>query len=132
MSDDSEQLLTEALRAQARTTSAQQPHPVRPDPPAMETPGGYGLLSGAEEGSLERERAALDAAATPNHPPEHDERTSPAASAAASSAVSSVMPAAAAPTLSALSAWPSTTWVLLLAASLGLVSGAMVGLFTLL
>ncbi|MBK1784756.1 hypothetical protein [Prauserella cavernicola] len=62
MSDDPERLLAEALRAQARHAPPEQSaaHRLEPPPPVVETPGGYGLLSGAGEGSLERERAALD------------------------------------------------------------------------
>ncbi|WP_199429275.1 hypothetical protein [Qaidamihabitans albus] len=93
MSDDPERLLAEALRAQARNA-----------PPVVETPNGYGLLSGAGEGSLEREWAALEAEPVPATAPAAEPEPGP--------------PLAA-------------HWVLLLAALLGLAAGSVVGVLTL-
>lgn len=104
MSEDPERLLTEALRAQARHAPAARPSVDAA--PVVETPGGYGLLSGAGAGSLERERAALDEAPAP----------SPAVQAPAPEATG----------------LPSARWILLLAALLGLAAGSVIGLLTLL
>ncbi|EHR53733.1 hypothetical protein SacmaDRAFT_5617 [Saccharomonospora marina XMU15] len=108
MSDDPERLLAEALRAQARNAPPQAAEPRHSPPPVVETPGGYGLLSGAGEGSLERERAALDEAVQ-----------------AESASASAPEPEQAGQSL-------DTRWVLLLAAALGLAAGTVVGLLTLL
>lgn len=115
MTDDPERLLSEALRAQARNAPPQQPAPPSEPLPVVETPGGYGLLSGAGEGSLERERAALDAL-----PP-----AAPAPAQTAPPTRTQQAPAESARPLAA-------RWVLLLAAVLGLAAGAVVGLLTLL
>lgn len=111
MSNDPEQLLSEALRAQAKNATAQQPSPPQADPaPPTETPVGHGLLSGAEAGSLERERAALDAAQpTPRH----------------SSARADTSP------VEKKSVWSSAHWVLVVALLLGLLTGAAIGFCTL-
>ncbi|GAB3585946.1 hypothetical protein GCM10027445_64100 [Amycolatopsis endophytica] len=98
---DPERLLAEALQAQARSA----PHPGPP-------PGGwpqFGLLSGADASSLERERAALEppAGRRPGPPP---------------------MPRRAVPQARHL----PVHWVLGLAALLGLATGAVIGLITLL
>lgn len=99
---DPERLLAEALRAQAR--SAPPPgHAPEPAPTSSQLPPQYGLLSGADGGALERERAALE-------PP------------------TVRRPAAKAKTSGPLSAY----WILLLAVLLGLATGAVIGLITLL
>jgi hypothetical protein len=116
MSNDPERLLAEALRARATNAPAAAPSAPQhepPTPPVVETPGGYGLLSGAGEGSLERERAALEelerhSAASPE-PAEDDFVTGERAG----------QPL-------------SARWVLLLALSLGLATGSVIGLLTLL
>lgn len=113
-----EQLLAEALRAQARSAPGAPGHAgghESAEPaasPSIGPPPGYGLLSGADAGSLERERAALEAtgpsdadadAATAHHDSvRKPDRRLPAG------------------------------WVLLLAVLLGLAAGAVVGLLTLL
>lgn len=119
---DPEQLLADALRAQAvfapqassSTTPPSSPLPTAPEPGTdavptsaiNELPSAYGLLSGASADSLERERAALDAASdaptayTPPPPPRP----------------SAQLPA---------------HWILLLAVLLGLAAGSVVGLLTL-
>ncbi|MEU6645967.1 hypothetical protein ABZ863_25930 [Saccharomonospora sp. NPDC046836] len=110
MSDDPERLLAEALRAQARNAPPAQPSAPRREPqPVVETPGGYGLLSGAGEGSLERERAALDAL-TPTQP--------------------AVTPPARQP--QPPPGPVPVRWILLLTVLLGLATGAVIGLLTLL
>ncbi len=94
---DPERLLAEALQAQARSA----PHP---GPPSGGWPR-FGLLSGADASSLERERAALEQPAKPSRPQpprRHAVRDLPA------------------------------YWVLGLAALLGLATGAVIGLITLL
>lgn len=107
MSDDPERLLAEALRAQARNAPPPQAATPRPNPPpVVETPGGYGLLSGAGEGSLERERAALEEASRAESAPS--------------------------PTAEQASGAIDTRWVLLLATALGLAAGSVIGLLTLL
>lgn len=105
MNHDPERLLAEALRAQARHAPAHARVPAHELPPMIETPGGYGLLSGAGEGSLERERAALEATEGAHR------------SARAGTAATTSLP---------------LPWVLLLAVSLGLAAGSVVGLLTLL
>ncbi|PRX47504.1 hypothetical protein B0I33_10582 [Prauserella shujinwangii] len=117
MSEDPEQLLAEALRAQARNAppprTAEQAAAAEQrvaEPPVVEPPHGYGLLSGAGEGSLERERAALEA---------EDTGRTPGSGAADTTATAAEGPLA-------------TRWVLLLAVLLGLASGALIGLLTLL
>ncbi|SFW56023.1 hypothetical protein [Amycolatopsis australiensis] len=118
---DPEQLLADALRAQAvfapqasSTASApvREPEPGTDAVPASainELPSAYGLLSGASADSLERERAALDAASEaptaysppPEPPPARQGAQLPA------------------------------YWILLLAVLLGLAAGSVVGLLTL-
>jgi hypothetical protein len=112
MSDDPEQLLAEALRAQA-ARAPRPPQPPADDVAANETttslnvaPGGYGLLSGSDEGSLERERRALDDDTSPPARPVTRQR----------------------PTRTG----PSVPAVLALALALGVLTGAVVGLLTLL
>jgi len=96
---DPERLLAEALRAQARSA----PAPGAPQaPPTNQVPPRYGLLSGADGGALERERAAL----TP--------------------------PTVAAPKPPRASGPLPVYWILLLAVLLGLATGAVIGLITLL
>ncbi|WP_284749874.1 hypothetical protein [Amycolatopsis sp. RTGN1] len=119
---DPEQLLADALRAQAvfapqASPPAPPPSPSSPPEPATdavptsainELPSAYGLLSGASADSLERERAALDpvseapTAYTPR-PPEPPRQ-------------GAQLPA---------------YWILLLAVLLGLAAGSVVGLLTL-
>jgi hypothetical protein len=99
---DPERLLSEALRAQAR--SAPPGTGRAPEPPATSLPPQYGLLSGTDGRALERERAALE-------PPTVRR---PAAKAP--------MPGASLP----------AHWILLLAVLLGLATGAVIGLITLL
>ncbi|MFI5584938.1 hypothetical protein ACIA5G_07905 [Amycolatopsis sp. NPDC051758] len=125
---DPEQLLADALRAQAvfapqASPPASSPTPAREPEPGTdavptsainELPSAYGLLSGAGAGSLERERAALDAATadaattfTPRpEPPTVRQATSGGAQ----------LPA---------------YWILMLAVLLGLAAGSVVGLLTL-
>jgi hypothetical protein len=91
--------------ATERTTTLSAPPAEQGD----QVPAGYGLLSGASAGSLERERAALDSAPAPARPAV---RQGPGAD----------------PHLQQLSAW----WVLGLALVLGLAAGSVVGLLTLL
>jgi hypothetical protein len=119
---DPEQLLADALRAQAVFAPQASPPASAPTPerkseqstdavPASainELPSAYGLLSGAGEASLERERAALDAAseaptAYAPRPPEPPRQ-------------GAQLPA---------------YWILLLAVLLGLAAGSVVGLLTL-
>jgi hypothetical protein len=112
---DPEQLLADALRAQAVFAPSASPAPT-PEPATdavhtsgiNELPSAYGLLSGASADSLERERAALDAAsgaptafAPPPPPPPRTSAQLPA------------------------------YWILLLAVLLGLAAGSVVGLLTL-
>lgn len=92
---DPERLLADALRAQARSTPG-----VGPTPEML--PPRYGLLSGGDPRSLERERAAI--------------QEPPAAVAVAAKPASRSMPA---------------YWVLLLALLLGVVTGAVIGVITL-
>ncbi|AXB46441.1 hypothetical protein [Amycolatopsis albispora] len=114
--EDPERLLAEALRAQAvrAPQPARQAEPVAEPPtqhlaaPSFPAPAGYGLLSGADAGSLERERAALE-------PP----APSPEPSVTATRQAEAPAP---------IAAW----WVLLLAVLLGLAAGAVAGLLTLL
>ena len=130
---DPEQLLADALRAQAVFAPQVSPPPKASDTssstPASSTsstsptagargaepasginelPSAYGLLSGASADSLERERAALEAEApttfTPRPPEPAPVRTS------------AQLPA---------------YWILLLAILLGLAAGSVVGLLTL-
>ena len=116
--EDPERLLAEALRAQAvrAPQPARQAEPVEEPPtqhlaaPAFPAPAGYGLLSGADAGSLERERAALDPPPAPAPAPEQPVAATRQAEAPA--------PVAA-------------RWVLLLAVLLGLAAGAVAGLLTL-
>ncbi len=123
---DPEQLLADALRAQAVFAPQVSPAPARDPEPGTdavptdalatpaELPSAYGLLSGAGADSLERERAALDAvdadAATTFTPrPEPETVRQPASSGAQ-------LPA---------------YWILMLAVLLGLAAGSVVGLLTL-
>ncbi|KAA9161044.1 hypothetical protein FPZ12_014860 [Amycolatopsis acidicola] len=96
---DPERLLAEALKAQARSAPP-------PDPAAApsQLPPQYGLLSGADGGALERERAALGPPTT--RQPTTKAKTTPGG-----------LPA---------------YWVLALAVLLGLATGAVIGLITLL
>ncbi|NBH01644.1 hypothetical protein [Amycolatopsis sp. SID8362] len=111
---DPEQLLADALRAQAvfapSASPARDPEPATDAVPTSainELPSAYGLLSGASADSLERERAALDpvseapTAYTPAPPPPRGSAQLPA------------------------------YWILLLAVLLGLAAGSVVGLLTL-
>ena len=115
---DPEQLLADALRAQAAfapqvsTPAADHPTdrvPATPDAAAL--PAAYGLLSGAGEGSLERERAALEAADAPT--------------------TFAPLPAAETTRQPVASAQLPAHWILLLAVLLGLAAGSVVGLLTL-
>jgi len=121
---DPEQLLADALRAQAvfapqaSPQASPPPAPERPAEPGTdavpasainELPSAYGLLSGAGADSLERERAALDAAS--EAPTAYAPRPQPP-------------PARQAAQLPAY-------WILLLAVLLGLAAGSVVGLLTL-
>ena len=111
---DPEQLLADALRAQAVFAPSASPAPAPgpgtdavPPSAINELPSAYGLLSGASADSLERERAALDAtseAPTAFAPPPPPPRAS------------AQLPA---------------YWILLLAVLLGLAAGSVVGLLTL-
>ena len=102
---DPERLLAEALRAQARSGPAPGPSQPPPESPAESSlPPRYGLLSGADGAALERERAALEPA-TVRAPRPRPKR-----------------PAGPLPVY----------WILLLAVLLGLATGAVIGLITLL
>jgi len=114
---DPEQLLADALRAQAVFAPQVSPpaSPPAPAEPVTETvptsainelPSAYGLLSGAGADSLERERAALEAEAPTTFAPRPPEPVRQAAQ----------LPA---------------YWILLLAVLLGLAAGSVVGLLTL-
>jgi hypothetical protein len=135
---DPEQLLADALRAQAvfapqvspprasDTSSAAPTSPTSPvssaaparaaEPPTdavptsaiNELPSAYGLLSGASADSLERERAALDAEAPTTFAPRPP-----------------------APEPVRTSAQLPAYWILMLAVLLGLAAGSVVGLLTL-
>ena len=128
---DPEQLLADALRAQAVFAPQVSPPPAKEPEPGTdavptsainELPSAYGLLSGAGADSLERERAALDAADAPtalsprpqvspppySPPPEPETVRQPTSGAQ--------LPA---------------YWILLLAVLLGLAAGSVVGLLTL-
>jgi hypothetical protein len=100
---DPERLLAEALRAQARTAPPGTPRAPE-SPPVTGLPPQYGLLSGTDGGALERERAALEPP-TVRHP-----------------AVKAKLPSGPLPAY----------WILLLAVLLGLATGAVIGLITLL
>ena len=113
---DPEQLLADALRAQAVFAPQVSPPPSRPPEPGTdavptsainELPSAYGLLSGASADSLERERAALDAAS--EAPTAYAPRPEPPRQ-------GTQLPA---------------YWILLLAVLLGLAAGSVVGLLTL-
>ncbi|OQO90570.1 hypothetical protein B1813_13505 [Saccharomonospora piscinae] len=129
MSDDPERLLSEALRAQARyappahpphtphpTPPTQAAHPAPPAQPAPQVPpaarpapmvdlsGGYGLLSGAGDEAANLRRAALETDPRPPARGHHRRRAEP-------------LP---------------TRWVLILAASLGMAAGSVLGFLTLL
>ena len=96
---DPERLLAKALKAQARSA----PHP---GPSSGGWPQ-FGLLSGADASSLERERAALEQPAGKSQPP---------------------APRRPLPQVRHLPAY----WILGLAVLLGLATGAVIGLITLL
>ncbi|MEU4249671.1 hypothetical protein AB0F15_19890 [Amycolatopsis sp. NPDC026612] len=131
---DPEQLLADALRAQAVfAPQASPPHSPPPAPPAPardtepvtdavptsainELPSAYGLLSGASADSLERERAALDVASN---------------SSVSSEAPTTFAPRPPAPEPARTSAQLPAYWILLLAVLLGLAAGSVVGLLTL-
>ncbi|MEV4050914.1 hypothetical protein AB0J55_06970 [Amycolatopsis sp. NPDC049688] len=109
---DPEQLLADALRAQAVFAPQASPPPTAepatdavPTSAINELPSAYGLLSGASADSLERERAALDAA--------------------------SEAPTAYSPPPPRQSAQLPAYWILMLAVLLGLAAGSVVGLLTL-
>jgi hypothetical protein len=123
---DPEQLLADALRAQAVFAPQASPAPARDSEPGTdavptdamakpaELPSAYGLLSGASADSLERERAALDvvdadAPTTFTPRPEPETVRQPTSSGAQ-------LPA---------------YWILMLAVLLGLAAGSVVGLLTL-
>ncbi|SEF28627.1 hypothetical protein SAMN05421837_104245 [Amycolatopsis pretoriensis] len=117
---DPEQLLADALRAQAVFAPSASPTPASPPSrePATdavptsainELPSAYGLLSGASADSLERERAALDPVAE------------------APTAYTAPPP----PPPPRQSAQLPAYWILLLAVLLGLAAGSVVGLLTL-
>ncbi|MGK3200225.1 hypothetical protein [Amycolatopsis sp. MEPSY49] len=110
---DPEQLLADALRAQAVFAPSASPPPSREKEtdvvPPNELPSAYGLLSGAGADSLERERAALDPIAE------------------APTAYSPPPP----PPPPRQSAQLPAYWILLLAVLLGLAAGSVVGLLTL-
>lgn len=135
--EDPERLLAEALRAQAvrapqpvrLSEQPTDPHPIPvPEPvttelekPAYPAPAGYGLLSGTEAGTLERERAALESSvpATGSVPAVAQTRQTPQAAQSVQAA-------------QALAAPPvGVGWVLMLALLLGLAAGAVAGLLTL-
>ncbi len=133
---DPEQLLADALRAQAVFAPQASPLSPPPSPPAPardtepvtdavptsainELPSAYGLLSGASADSLERERAALDAASVPLD------------SSASSEAPTTFAPRPLAPEPARTSAQLPAYWILLLAVLLGLAAGSVVGLLTL-
>ena len=110
---DPEQLLADALRAQAvfapsasSTPAAAPAEPATDAVPTSDLPSAYGLLSGASADSLERERAALDAEAPTTFAPRPPQPVRQAAQ----------LPA---------------YWILLLAVLLGLAAGSVVGLLTL-
>jgi hypothetical protein len=130
---DPEQLLADALRAQAvfapqvsppppaapSTSSSSTPSATPSSPPEPgtdavptsainELPSAYGLLSGASADSLERERAALDPVA--EAPTAYTPRP---------------------PELPRQGAQLPAYWILLLAVLLGLAAGSVVGLLTL-
>ncbi|RSM36397.1 hypothetical protein DMA12_40490 [Amycolatopsis balhimycina DSM 5908] len=122
---DPEQLLADALRAQAVFAPQVSPPPSSPPAPVRdaepstdavptnainELPSAYGLLSGAGADSLERERAALDAA---------------------SEAPTTFAPPPPLPPPPRASAQLPAYWILLLAVLLGLAAGSVVGLLTL-
>ena len=109
---DPEQLLADALRAQAvfAPSAAHEPSTdAVPTSAINELPSAYGLLSGASADSLERERAALDAA---------------------SEAPTAFAPPPPPPAPRASAQLPAY-WILLLAVLLGLAAGSVVGLLTL-
>ena len=109
---DPEQLLADALRAQAvfAPSAAHEPSTdAVPTSAITELPSAYGLLSGASAASLERERAALDAA---------------------SEAPTAFAPPPPPPAPRASAQLPAY-WILLLAVLLGLAAGSVVGLLTL-
>ncbi|GAA1241413.1 hypothetical protein GCM10009676_28100 [Prauserella halophila] len=154
MSDDPERLLAEALRAQARNAppaghpapqhagpdpqhASVDPRHAGPDPepsgpaPVVETPGGYGLLSGAGEGSLERERAALDAQAAPSAPSAPSTPTAePALDSATEPAVTRTSGHGRHQRTDSAGRSVSLPWIVLLAAVLGLACGCVIGLLT--
>lgn len=110
---DPEQLLADALRAQAVFAPQASPPPAAeptteavPTSAINELPSAYGLLSGASADSLERERAALDAEAPTAYAPRP-------------------------PAPPRSSAQLPAYWILLLAVLLGLAAGSVVGLLTL-
>jgi hypothetical protein len=130
---DPEQLLADALRAQAvfapqaspaQSSPAQSsPAPApKPEPGTdavptsaiNELPSAYGLLSGASADSLERERAALDAADA--------------------NAATTFTPRPEPPTVRQVTSGGAQLpayWILMLAVLLGLAAGSVVGLLTL-
>lgn len=128
---DPERLLADALRAQARSAPAADPVPKKSAPKKPETPEAppprYGLLSGA--GSLERERPALEPPVTP--PPV----TPPLVTPPLAVPPPTVRPQAT-PRPDTGPKWGARGlpgyWILLLAVLLGLATGSVIGLITLL
>jgi hypothetical protein len=120
---DPEQLLADALRAQAVFAPQASPAPAaKPEPGTdavptsaiNELPSAYGLLSGAGADSLERERAALDAATA--------------------DAATTFTPRPEPPTVRQVTSGGAQLpayWILMLAVLLGLAAGSVVGLLTL-
>ena len=122
---DPEQLLADALRAQAVFAPQASPAPARDSEPGTdavptdalakpaELPSAYGLLSGASADSLERERAALDDADAPTT---FTPRPDPEPETVRQATSGAQLPA---------------YWILMLAVLLGLAAGSVVGLLTL-
>jgi hypothetical protein len=131
---DPEQLLADALRAQAVFAPQVSPPPAKEPEPGTdavptsainELPSAYGLLSGASADSLERERAALDAADAPTAlSPRPQLRPSPQSPQSPPPEPETVRQPTSGAQLPAY-------WILLLAVLLGLAAGSVVGLLTL-
>jgi hypothetical protein len=130
---DPEQLLADALRAQAVFAPQASPPPAKKPEPGTgavptsainELPSAYGLLSGAGADSLERERAALDAADAPTALSPRPFVASPPPPSSPSPEPGTVRQATSGAQLPAY-------WILLLAILLGLAAGSVVGLLTL-
>jgi hypothetical protein len=132
---DPEQLLADALRAQAVFAPQVSPPPAKEPEPGTdavptsainELPSAYGLLSGAGADSLERERAALDAADAPTalSPRPQPVPISPQSPQSPPPEPVTVRQPTSGAQLPAY-------WILLLAVLLGLAAGSVVGLLTL-